>query len=228
MTALVQSGEIIESLGERILGRVTAEDVLDPYSREVLVVRNTLVDEETAERLESAGLEHVVMRSVLTCELKSGICAMCYGRNLASGSLAEIGEAVGVIAAQSIGEPGTQLTMRTFHIGGAASLQVDQSTLQAKNNGVVRYQNLRTVNNREGAMVVMNRNGVLVIQDEEEREKERYPIEYGARLRVRMVKRSNAVRTWSSGILTLVPFFQRFPVASPMAILWKALPFRKN
>ena len=186
VTALVQSGEIIESLGERILGRVTAEDVLDPYSGEVLVVRNTLVDEEAAERIENAGLEHVVMRSVLTCELKSGICAMCYGRNLASGSLAEIGEAVGVIAAQSIGEPGTQLTMRTFHIGGAASLQVDQSTLQAKNNGVVRYQNLRTVNNREGAMVVMNRNGVLVIQDQEERgEKERYPIEYGARLRVR-------------------------------------------
>ena len=144
VTALVQSGEIIESLGERILGRVTAEDVLDPYSGEVLVVRNTLVDEEAAERIENAGLEHVVMRSVLTCELKSGICAMCYGRNLASGSLAEIGEAVGVIAAQSIGEPGTQLTMRTFHIGGAASLQVDQSTLQAKNNGVVRYQNLRT------------------------------------------------------------------------------------
>ena len=185
VTALVQSGEIIESLGERILGRVTAENVLDPYSGEVLVVRNTLVDEAAAERIENAGLEHVVMRSVLTCELKSGICAMCYGRNLASGSLAEIGEAVGVIAAQSIGEPGTQLTMRTFHIGGAASLQVDQSTLQAKNNGVVRYQNLRTVNNREGAMVVMNRNGILVIQDEEEREKERYPIEYGARLRVR-------------------------------------------
>ena len=185
VTALVQSGEIIESLGERILGRVTAEDVLDPYSGEVLVARNTLVDEAAADRIENAGLEHVVMRSVLTCELKSGICAMCYGRNLASGSLAEIGEAVGVIAAQSIGEPGTQLTMRTFHIGGAASLQVDQSTLQAKNNGVVRYQNLRTVNNREGAMVVMNRNGVLVIQDEDEREKERYPIEYGARLRVR-------------------------------------------
>ena len=117
-TALVQSGEIIESLGERILGRVVAEDVSDPYSGEILAARNTLIDERTAEAIENTGIERVEARSVLTCELESGICALCYGRNLATGSLVEIGEAVGVIAAQSIGEPGTQLTMRTFHIGG--------------------------------------------------------------------------------------------------------------
>src|SRR5262249_43599626 len=144
-TALVQSGEIIESLGERVMGRVAAEDVIDPYSGEVLIARNTLIDEEAGERVENAGLERVEIRSVLTCELEAGVCAMCYGRNLATGALVEIGEAIGVIAAQSIGEPGTQLTMRTFHIGGTASRQVEQSTLQTKNNGVVRYQNLRTV-----------------------------------------------------------------------------------
>ena len=116
-TALVQSGEIIESLGERVLGRVAVEDVIDPYSGEILVARNMLIDEEAVERLENAGSERVEIRSVLTCELDTGVCAMCYGRNLATGALVEIGEAIGVIAAQSIGEPGTQLTMRTFHIG---------------------------------------------------------------------------------------------------------------
>jgi len=131
-TALVQSGEIIESLGERVLGRVAVEDVIDPYSGEILVGRNALIDEEAVERLENAGTERVDIRSVLTCELETGVCAMCYGRNLATGALVEIGEAIGVIAAQSIGEPGTQLTMRTFHIGGTASRQVEQSTLQAK------------------------------------------------------------------------------------------------
>jgi DNA-directed RNA polymerase subunit beta' len=131
-TALVQSGEIIESLGERVLGRITAENVVDPYSGEILVPRNTMIDEDAVERIENAGIERVEIRSVLTCELEGGVCAMCYGRNLATGELVEMGEAVGVIAAQSIGEPGTQLTMRTFHIGGTASRQVEQSTLQAK------------------------------------------------------------------------------------------------
>jgi DNA-directed RNA polymerase subunit beta' len=206
-TALVQSGEIIESLGERVLGRVAAEDVVDPYSGEILVGRNTLIDEEAAERIENAGIERVDIRSVLTCELASGVCAMCYGRNLATGDTVEIGEAIGVIAAQSIGEPGTQLTMRTFHIGGTASRQVEQSTLQAKNSGVVRYQNLRTVHNREGAIVVMNRNGVLAIQDEQGREKERYQIVYGARLRVKdgqKIERGEKLVEWDPYTLSIL------------------------
>jgi DNA-directed RNA polymerase subunit beta' len=206
-TALVQSGEIIESLGERVLGRITAENVVDPYSGEILVPRNAMIDEDAVERIENAGIERVEIRSVLTCELEGGVCAMCYGRNLATGELVEMGEAVGVIAAQSIGEPGTQLTMRTFHIGGTASRQVEQSTLQAKNSGVVRYQNLRTVHNREGAIVVMNRNGVLAIQDEQGREKERYQVVYGARLRVRdsqKIERGEKLIEWDPYTLSIL------------------------
>jgi DNA-directed RNA polymerase subunit beta' len=206
-TALVQSGEIIESLGERILGRVCAEDVVDPYSGEVLVARNTLIDEDAADRIENAGIERAEIRSVLTCDLESGICAMCYGRNLASGALVEIGEAVGVIAAQSIGEPGTQLTMRTFHIGGTASRQVEQSTLQAKNSGAVRYHNLRTVTNRDGAIVVMNRNGILALEDEQGREKERYQVVYGARLRVKdgqQIERGEKLVEWDPYTLSIL------------------------
>jgi DNA-directed RNA polymerase subunit beta' len=206
-TALVQSGEIIESLGERVLGRVAVEDVIDPYSAEILVARNMLIDEEAVERLENAGTERIEIRSVLTCELEAGVCAMCYGRNLATGALVEIGEAIGVIAAQSIGEPGTQLTMRTFHIGGTASRQVEQSTLQAKNSGIVRYQNMRTVHSREGAMVVMNRNGMLVIQDEQGREKERYQIVYGARLKVKdgqKLERGEKLVEWDPYTLSIL------------------------
>jgi DNA-directed RNA polymerase subunit beta' len=206
-TALVQSGEIIESLGERILGRVAAEDVRDPYSGELLVARNALIDEAVADRVEGAGIERVEIRSVLTCELDTGVCALCYGRNLAAGALVEIGEAIGVVAAQSIGEPGTQLTMRTFHIGGTASRQVEQSTQQARNNGVVRYQNLRTVMSREGAIVVMNRNGTLVIQDDQGREKERYQIVYGARLRVKdgqRVERGEKLVEWDPYTLAIL------------------------
>jgi DNA-directed RNA polymerase subunit beta' len=206
-TALVQSGEIIESLGERILGRIAAEDVVDPYSGELLVARNALIDEEAAERIENAGIERTRIRSVLTCDLQTGVCTMCYGRNLATGALVEVGEAVGVIAAQSIGEPGTQLTMRTFHIGGTASRQVEQNTLQAKNSGVVHYQNIRTVYNREGAIVVMNRNGLLVIQDEQGREKERYQIVYGARLRVKdsqKIERGEKLVEWDPYTISIL------------------------
>ena len=206
-TALVQSGEIIESLGERVLGRVVAEDVIDPYNGNILLARNAMIDEQAVEQIEGAGIEHIEIRSVLTCELESGVCAMCYGRNLATGAVVEIGEAVGVIAAQSIGEPGTQLTMRTFHIGGTASRQVEQSTLQAKNSGVVRYQSLRTVLNREGAIVVMNRNGTLVIQDDQGREKERYQIVYGARLKVKdgqKIDRGEKLVEWDPYTLSIL------------------------
>jgi DNA-directed RNA polymerase subunit beta' len=185
VSELVESGEIIEPLGDRVLGRITAEDVKDPFSGKTLVKANQEIDEERVKLVEDAGVEKIRVRSVLTCEARDGVCVMCYGRNMATGALVEIGEAVGIIAAQSIGEPGTQLTMRTFHIGGTASRVEEQTAHEAKTQGTVHYQNLRYVTTRDGSMVVMNRNGALTIQDEEGREKERYPVVYGARLLVK-------------------------------------------
>jgi DNA-directed RNA polymerase subunit beta' len=182
---LVEGGDIIQSLKDRILGRVTAEDVRDPLSSEIIVQATTEVTEELAQRIEDAGIERVRIRSGLTCDTKRGICVMCYGRNLGSGRLAELGEAVGIIAAQSIGEPGTQLTMRTFHIGGTASRVVEASKHEAKNGGVVKYHNLRTVVNRDGDLVATNRNGEIGVVDERGRERERYPVVYGAKLKVK-------------------------------------------
>jgi DNA-directed RNA polymerase subunit beta' len=190
-TPLVEGGEIIQSLRDRILGRVASEDIRDPFSDEVLVQANVEIDEALASRIEESGLERVRIRSVLTCEAKRGVCVKCYGRNLGSGRLAELGEAVGIIAAQSIGEPGTQLTMRTFHIGGTARITV-QTTHESKHGGVVRYLNLRVVQNRDGDTVVMNRNGEIAVSDEKGREKERYPVVYGAKLKVKDGKRVNA------------------------------------
>jgi DNA-directed RNA polymerase subunit beta' len=188
---LVEGGEIIQSLRDRVLGRVAAEDIRDPFTDEVLCNANTEIDEALASKIEDAGLEQVKIRSVLTCEAKRGVCVACYGRNLGSGRLAELGEAVGIIAAQSIGEPGTQLTMRTFHIGGTARITV-QSKHETKHGGVVRYHNLRTVIDRNGDLVVMNRNGEIAVVDDKGREKERYPIVYGAKLKVREGKRATA------------------------------------
>ncbi len=181
VTSLIEGGEIIQHLGERILGRVAAEDILDPYSDEILVNRNEDLDEEKVERVVQAGVERVKIRSVLSCEMRWGVCAMCYGRDLARGELVNVGEAIGVIAAQSIGEPGTQLTMRTFHIGGAASAKVTQSSLELKTSGVVKYsEDLLTVVNRADAIVAMSRNGEIAILDDKGRERERYGIPYGA------------------------------------------------
>jgi len=185
VSALIEGGEIIEPLIDRIVGRIAAEAVSDPFTGEVLVPANTEIDEDTAQRIEDRGIERVKVRSVLTCESRDGICAMCYGRNLATGRLVEVGEAIGIIAAQSIGEPGTQLTMRTFHIGGTASRVVEQTTQVAKKSGYVRFSNLRTVVNKVGDIVVMNRNGSVVILDDQGRERERYPVVYGARIKVR-------------------------------------------
>ncbi len=185
VSALVEGGEIIMPLEERILGRNAPEDILDPFTNEVLVKANEEIDEAACERVINAGLEKVRIRSVLSCEAEEGVCSMCYGRNLATGSLVEIGEAVGVIAAQSIGEPGTQLTMRTFHVGGTASRVVEQTTLEAKRLGFIKYQNLRTVTNVHNEIIVMNRNGSIAIVDEQGRERERYPLVYGARLKVK-------------------------------------------
>jgi DNA-directed RNA polymerase subunit beta' len=192
--AIVESGEIIEPLRERIIGRVTLEKIVDPFTGEVIVNVNEQLDEESATAIQEAGIEKVRIRSVLTCAARRGCCAKCYGRDLATGKLVELGLAVGVIAAQSIGEPGTQLTMRTFHIGGTASRVSEQSTLDAKHSGTVRYQGLQVVETRpaagagpdaKGEMVVMNRTGSIVVQDNKGRDRERYPIVYGARLKVR-------------------------------------------
>ncbi len=188
---LVEGGEIIQSLRDRVLGRVGAEDIRDPFTDEVIVRANQEIDEELAGKIEESGLEQVKIRSVLTCEAKRGVCIMCYGRNLGTGRLAELGEAVGIIAAQSIGEPGTQLTMRTFHIGGTARITV-QSKHETKQGGIVRYHNLRTVINREGDLVVMNRNGEIAVMDDKGREKERYPVVYGAKIKMQESKRATA------------------------------------
>src|SRR5256714_11107104 len=144
-----------------------------------------MMDEELSSAIQDAGIEKVKIRSVLTCTSRRGVCAKCYGRDLATGKTVELGQAVGVIAAQSIGEPGTQLTMRTFHIGGTASRVSEQSTLEARHDGTVRFQGLQVVEGKDGNLVVMNRNGSLVIQDAKGRDRERYPIVYGARLKVK-------------------------------------------
>src|SRR5436853_358519 len=183
--AIVESGEIIEPLRDRIIGRTTLEKIVDPFTGEKIIDVNEMMDEELSSAIQDAGIEKVKIRSVLTCTSRRGVCAKCYGRDLATGKLVELGQAVGVIAAQSIGEPGTQLTMRTFHIGGTASRVSEQSTLEARNAGTVRFHGLTVVEAKDGNLVVMNRNGSLVVQDAKGRDRERYPIVYGARLKVK-------------------------------------------
>jgi DNA-directed RNA polymerase subunit beta' len=183
--ALVEAGEILQRVGERVLGRVALQDVYDPVTGELLVKANEEIDEEKVEKIETAGVESVLIRSALTCEARRGFCKKCYGRDLAHGHEVNIGEAVGIIAAQSIGEPGTQLTMRTFHIGGTASKRVEQSTIEPRNDGQVKLVNVKTVENEEGSLVVMNRNGEISILGKGGREIERYPVVYGATLRVK-------------------------------------------
>jgi DNA-directed RNA polymerase subunit beta' len=193
MTPLVEGGEIIEGLGDRVLGRVALEDIRDPFTNQVLVHANEMIDEDKVAEIEEAGLERVKIRSVLTCQSRQGVCVKCYGRDLGRGHLVNMGEAIGIMAAQSIGEPGTQLTMRTFHIGGTASRRAEQTTLEARNDGVVRLHNVKTVPTRDGNLVVMSRHGEVAIVTQvagetgeravRERERERYPLVYGAKLR---------------------------------------------
>ena len=183
VSGIVEAGEIIEPLRDRIVGRVSLEKIKD-YDGNVIVDINQEITEELAGAIQAAGIERVKIRSVLTCESKRGVCVMCYGRNLASGRLVELGEATGVIAAQSIGEPGTQLTMRTFHIGGTASRVSEQSRLEAKNTGAVRFISLQTVKAKSGDLVVMNRQGSIAVVDEKGRERERYSVVYGAKVKV--------------------------------------------
>ncbi|OGQ06846.1 MAG: DNA-directed RNA polymerase subunit beta' [Deltaproteobacteria bacterium RIFCSPLOWO2_12_FULL_40_28] len=199
MTPLVEGGEIIEPLGDRILGRVAQDDVVDPFSAVVLVKAGQEINEELVEKIEDAGIESIKIRSVLTCQTQNGVCIKCYGRDLSRGHMVNVGEAVGVIAAQSIGEPGTQLTMRTFHIGGTASRRAEQSTLESRHEGAIRLINARVVQNKTGLLTVMNRHGELAIMDETGREREKYSLTYGATLKVKegdKVKAKTLLAEW--------------------------------
>jgi len=193
MRAIVEGGEVIESLRERILGRTTAEDIVDPETQRVLVAAGQMLDEDAVDVIEQAGVDEVRVRTVLTCETRYGVCARCYGRDLGRGGLVNVGEAIGVIAAQSIGEPGTQLTMRTFHIGGAASRAAVASSVEAKSNGVVGFNStMRYVTNAKGELVVIARSGEIVIHDDNGRERERHKVPYGAILAVKADQRISA------------------------------------
>jgi len=185
MKALVEGGEVVEPLRERILGRVTAADTLDPDTQDILYPAGTLLDEDAVDTIEKLGIDEVMVRTPLTCDTRYGLCAKCYGRDLGRGSLVNAGEAVGVIAAQSIGEPGTQLTMRTFHVGGAASRAAAQSHIEAKSNGTIRFSaTMRYVTNPRSEKIVIARSAEVLITDDHGRERERHKVPYGATLQV--------------------------------------------
>jgi DNA-directed RNA polymerase subunit beta' len=199
MTPLVEGGDVVEPLRERVLGRLTADDVLRPGTDEVIVPRNTLLDEEGVDQLEAAGVDEMRVRSPITCENRYGVCAACYGRDLARGHMVNAGEAIGVIAAQSIGEPGTQLTMRTFHIGGAASRAATVNSVEVKSTGTVRLHNIKTVVNRNGNLVAVSRSGEIGLLDDHGRERERYKVPYGSVISVAdgdNVAGGSVIATW--------------------------------
>ena len=208
-TAIIRNGEEIESLRDRIVGRTALNDIIDPVDGTVIVEANQEINEDLAGQVQLAGLLEVKIRSVLTCEARRGVCVKCYGRNLATGQTVDIGEAVGVIAAQSIGEPGTQLTMRTFHVGGTARLE-EQSKHEARADGKIVYHDLNTITNRKGERIAINRNGEIGLMDERGREIARYQIVYGAHLLVaegQAVKEDDMIATWdpfTNAILTEV------------------------
>jgi DNA-directed RNA polymerase subunit beta' len=205
--AVMDGGEVVSSLTERILGRTAAEDILDPSTSDVLAHANTLIEEDAADAIERAGVEAVKIRSVLTCDSRVGVCAHCYGRDLARGTPVNIGEAVGVIAAQSIGEPGTQLTMRTFHIGGAAQRGAEQSSVEASHEGIVTVKNRNVVMNSQGTPVVMSRNCEIVLTDHNQRERARFRVPYGARLLVdegQQVARGQKLAEWDPYTLPII------------------------
>ncbi|MFV0436988.1 MAG: DNA-directed RNA polymerase subunit beta' [Desulfopila sp.] len=204
---LLDGGEIIVPLGDRILGRVALEDVVDPYSNETIVEAGEEITEERILRIEEAGIDRVMIRSVLSCRSKRGVCALCYGRDLGRGHMVNKGEAIGVIAAQSIGEPGTQLTMRTFHIGGTASRAVEQAEIRTQRGGKVGFKNLHFVENAEGIKIVMNRNAEVVILDELERERERFKVNYGAQIPVGegvLVEPGTVLADWDAYTIPIV------------------------
>jgi DNA-directed RNA polymerase subunit beta' len=207
VSAVRDGGEIVSSLAERVLGRTAAADVIDLATGEVIVPANTLIEESQAERIEKSGVETVKIRSVLTCDTKIAVCGKCYGRDLARGTPVNVGEAVGVIAAQSIGEPGTQLTMRTFHIGGAAQRGAEQSNVEASHDGVVAIRNRNVVTNSQGVPVVMSRNCEIIITDSANRERARFRVPYGARLLVdegANVTRTQKLAEWDPYTLPII------------------------
>ncbi|QQD20439.1 DNA-directed RNA polymerase subunit beta' [Venatoribacter cucullus] len=200
MTPLIEGGDVVVALGDRILGRVVATDVHKPGSEgDIVVPAGTLIDEAWVARIEAEGVDEILVRSAITCESRVGICSSCYGRDLGRGHQVNVGEAVGVIAAQSIGEPGTQLTMRTFHIGGAASRASAADSVQVKNNGTVRLQNMKTVTRDNGNLVAVSRSGAIAIADEHGRERELYKLPYGAVISVQdgaKVQAGQKVASW--------------------------------
>jgi len=216
MSPLVEGGDVVEALGERVLGRVPAQDILKPGTQEVLIEKNTLLDEQHVRRMEHDGVDQINVRSPITCETRYGVCSSCYGRDLARGRSISIGEAVGVIAAQSIGEPGTQLTMRTFHIGGAASRAAAASSVEVRNRGVLRFHHIKTVQHEKGHLVAVSRSGEIGVVDDFGRERERYKIPYGAVISVKegdTVVGGQVVATWdphTHPVVTEVAGFLKF------------------
>jgi DNA-directed RNA polymerase subunit beta' len=199
MAPIIEGGDIIAPLGDRVLGRTLAADAVNEATGEVIAERGTLVNERMVDLLESGGVDKVYVRSPITCETRFGICSACYGRDLARGHAVNVGEAIGVIAAQSIGEPGTQLTMRTFHIGGAASRATANDSVQVKNTGTVHLHNMKTVENVKGELVVVSRSGELIVDDTQGRERERYKLPYGAVITIgknTSVEAGQIVATW--------------------------------
>lgn len=200
MRAIVEGGEVIESLRERILGRTTADEVLNPENQQLIFPAGKMLDEDAIDEIEAAGVDEVKVRTALTCETRFGLCAKCYGRDLGRGGLVNVGEAVGVIAAQSIGEPGTQLTMRTFHIGGAASRAAVASSVEAKSSGNIAFNaTMRYVTNTKGELVVISRSGEIIIQDDLGRERERHKVPYGAILSIKpdqTIKAGTILANW--------------------------------
>ena len=216
MSPLVEGGDVVEALGERVLGRVLADDILKPGSEEVLIPKNTLLDEKLVRQIEHEGVDQLRVRSPITCKTRYGVCASCYGRDLARGRSISIGEAVGVIAAQSIGEPGTQLTMRTFHIGGAASRAAAASSVEIRNRGLIRFHHIKTVQHERGHLVAVSRSGEIGVVDDFGRERERYKIPYGATITVKegdSVVSGQVVATWdphTHPVVTEVAGFAKF------------------
>ena len=199
MSPVIEGGDIIAPLGDRVLGRVLAADVFSETTGNLVAAAGTIINERMVEKLETGGVDEVHVRSPITCETRYGICSQCYGRDLARGHVVNVGEAVGVIAAQSIGEPGTQLTMRTFHIGGAASRATASDSVQVKNTGTIHLHNMKTVENIKGELVVVSRSGQLIVNDSNGRERERYKLPYGALITVGKksdVEAGQIVATW--------------------------------
>ncbi|SUS06756.1 RNA polymerase, beta prime subunit (fragment) [uncultured Defluviicoccus sp.] len=204
---VIEGGEIVSGLGERVLGRFAAEDVLDPATGAVIVAANTMIEEEQVAHIEAADLQSIKIRSVLTCQTRSGVCAACYGRDLARGTRGNMGEAVGVIAAQSSGEPGTQLTMRTFHIGGAVQRGAEVSKVEAVSDGTIMLRSCQTVLNSAGKPVVMNRNAELLIVDGQGRERARHRLPYGSKLLCAdraEIKRGDRLAEWDPYTLPII------------------------